>query len=182
MKKYLIAGFGGQGVLFIGRILAQAGLEEDKQVTWLPSYGPEMRGGTANCSVIIAAKKIGSPIVSRPDIAVMMNTPSYKKFLPHVVPGGFMFLNSSIIPDTAALPSRADIRILRVPINEMAHEMGKDSVANIIMLGVIQAVTPVVSDAAIQAALAGISTKNHELKELNEKALNIGYQYGVSLG
>ncbi|MDR3288435.1 MAG: 2-oxoacid:acceptor oxidoreductase family protein [Peptococcaceae bacterium] len=178
MKRFLFAGFGGQGVLFIGKILAQAGMEEGKEVTWLPSYGPEMRGGTANCSVIIAGKKIGSPIVSRPDIAVMMNTVSYQKFLGSVVPGGLLLANASMIPATE---SRADVRLIRIPVNDMAHELGRDSVANIIMLGAMQALAPVVREDALRSALNGVSKKNPALMEFNERALQRGYQYALAL-
>ena len=176
MKRFLFAGFGGQGVLFMGRIIAQAAMNEGKQVTWLPSYGPEMRGGTANCSVIISEKKIGSPMVSKPDIAVMMNAVSYQKFYRNVVAGGILFVNSSIV---SGMPERDDIQIVNIPVNDMAHEIGKDSVANIIMLGAMQAARSVLSDAAVRSALHEIGGKSQALVELNEQAMQAGYQFAL---
>jgi 2-oxoglutarate ferredoxin oxidoreductase subunit gamma len=174
MTKYLFAGFGGQGVLFIGKVMAQAGMIAKRQVTWIPAYGPEMRGGTANCSVIISNKRIGSPTVGKPDIALVMNEASYQKFLANVVPGGTLYVNSSIVPE---LPGREDIKIVRVPVNDIAHELGESKVANIVMLGVIQAITPSLEDAIIVNALVELAGKKPELAELNSRAFNAGVEY-----
>lgn len=179
MKKYILAGFGGQGVLFIGKLLAQAGMQAGRQVTWIPSYGPEMRGGTANCSVIISEKKIGSPTVGKPDIALVMNEASYNKFLGKVIPGGILYVNSSLIPDQAGRP---DIRIIRVPANEIAHSLGGDAVANIVMLGAMQAVTPSLPDEILEGVLKDLAGKKPELAELNLRALKAGREYAANNG
>ena len=134
MHKIVLAGFGGQGVLSLGQILAYAAMAEGKEVTWLPSYGPEMRGGTANCSVIIADKPIASPIVSNPTLLVAMNGPSLDKFADKVTPGGVILVNSSLI---AQKVERKDVRVYYVPANEMALDLGTAKAANIIMLGAI---------------------------------------------
>lgn len=174
MTKFVFAGFGGQGVLFIGKVTAQAAMLAQKQVTWIPSYGPEMRGGTANCSVIVSEQKIGSPTVAQPDIAVVMNVASYQKYFNLVAPGGILFVNSSIIPEQTG---RDDIRIVRVPVNEIAHELGNDKVANIIMLGAMQALAPVVPEEAMDQALLELAGKKPELAELNTRALKTGKEY-----
>lgn len=176
MLRCVFAGFGGQGVLFIGKVLAQAGMMAGKQVTWIPSYGPEMRGGTANCSVIISDKKIGSPTVGRPDLAVVMNEASYKKFLPVVRPGGTLYFNSTLIQVTEG---RADIRIVSIPANEIAHELGGDSVANIVMLGALQALTPSVADEVLMQTLSELAGKKSELVALNQRAIAAGRTYAL---
>ena len=178
ITKYKFAGFGGQGVLFIGKVMAQAGMLGKQQVTWFPAYGPEMRGGTANCSVVISTKRIGSPTVGKPDIAIVMNEASYHKFVDSVVPGGTLYVNSSMVPE---LPGREDIRFVRVPVNEIAHEIGEAQVANIVMLGVMQAITPKVSDDVLEKALMELAGKKPELAELNTRALNAGKEYAKSL-
>ena len=178
MTKYKFAGFGGQGVLFIGKVLAQAGMIGKQQVTWIPAYGPEMRGGTANCSVIISSKRIGSPTVGKPDIAIVMNEASYHKFIDNVVPGGTLYVNSSLVPE---LLGREDIRIVRVPVNEIAHEMGEEKVANIVMLGVMQAITPSVPDDILENVLMELAGKKPALAELNMRALKAGKEYAQNL-
>jgi 2-oxoglutarate ferredoxin oxidoreductase subunit gamma len=150
---------------------------DGKHVSWIPSYGPEMRGGTANCSVVISDKKIGSPTVGKPDIAVVMNTASYERFVDTVVPGGTLYVNSSIVVENPRNRSREDIQIIRVPVNEMAHELEKDQVANIIMLGAIQALTPVISDEVFQQAIKELAGKKPELAELNARALKAGQEF-----
>lgn len=178
MMKYIFAGFGGQGVLFVGKVMAQAGMLGKQQVTWIPAYGPEMRGGTANCSVIISNRRIGSPTVGKPDIAFVMNAASYLKFSDSVVPGGTLYVNSSLVPEQ---PGREDIQIVRVPVNDIAHEMGEVKVANIVMLGVMQAITPSVPDAVLEKALMELAGKKPELAELNMRALNAGKEYAKNL-
>lgn len=174
MTKFVFAGFGGQGVLFIGKVTAQAAMLAKKYVTWIPSYGPEMRGGTANCSVIVSNKKIGSPTVARPDLAIVMNVASYEKYLNLVAPGGTLFVNSSIIPESSG---REDLHIVRVPVNKIAHQMGNDKVANIVMLGAMQAVTSVIPEEAMNQALLELAGKKPELAELNAQALKAGKEY-----
>ena len=178
MTKYKFAGFGGQGVLFIGKVMAQAGMLGKQQVTWFPAYGPEMRGGTANCSVIISTKRIGSPTVGKPDIALVMNEASYHKFVDSVVPGGTLYVNSSMVPE---LPVREDIRVVRVPVNEIAHEIGEEKVANIVMLGVMQAITPSLPDDVLEKALIELAGKKPELAALNARALNAGREFAKNL-
>ena len=178
MTKYKFAGFGGQGVLFIGKVLAQAGMIAKQQVSWIPAYGPEMRGGTANCSVIISNKKIGSPTVGKPDIAIVMNEASYLKFIDTVVPGGTLYVNSSLILE---LPERADISIVRVPVKEIAHEMGDEKVANIVMLGVMQAMIPSVPDEILEKVLLELAGKKPALAKLNMRALKAGKEFAKNL-
>lgn len=182
MTKYIFAGFGGQGVLFIGKVLAQAGMIANQHVTWFPAYGPEMRGGTANCSVVISNKRIGAPTVGKPDIALVMNGASYLKFINSVITGGTLYVNSSMVQETSEFPVREDIKIVRVPVNDLAHEMGDEKVANIIMLGVIQTLTPSVEDDILNRALMELVGKKPEMAELNIRALNVGKEFANHLG
>lgn len=177
MTRLIFAGYGGQGVLFMGKVLTQAGMTAGKQVSWIPSYGPEMRGGTANCSVVISDNRIGSPTVGKPDIAVVMNTASFERFVDTVLPGGTLYVNSSIVVENPQITAREDIQIIHVPVNEMAHDLGNDQVANIIMLGVMQAITPVVSDDAFIQAMQELAGKKPELAELNARALKAGEDF-----
>ena len=177
MTRLILAGYGGQGVLFMGKVLAQAGMTAGKHVSWIPSYGPEMRGGTANCSVVISDKKIGSPTVGKPDIAIVMNTASFERFVDTVIPGGTLYVNSSIVVENQQIPSREDIQIIYVPVNEMAHDLGNDQVANIIMLGALQAITPVVSDDVFNKAMQELAGKKPGLAELNAQALKAGEDF-----
>jgi len=162
----------------MGKVLAQAGMNEGKHVTWIPAYGPEMRGGTANCSVIISERKIGSPTVGKADIAVVMNIASYQKFLGSIIPGGTLYVNSSIIPD---LPGREDIRIVRAPVNELAHQLGNANVANIVMLGVMQSLTPSVPATAVEETLRELGGKKADLAALNLRAFAAGREYAANL-
>ncbi len=147
----VIAGFGGQGVLFAGQLLAYAGMDAGKNVTWIPSYGPEMRGGTAHCIVIISDDPIGAPIVSRPDVAVVLNQPSYDKYEKLVKPGGLLVVNSSLVEGES---SRTDIHIVHVPANSIAEEWGTAKMMNMAALGALLAARPVLPFEAIQKALA----------------------------
>lgn len=137
-KKMFFAGSGGQGALTIGQMIAKAGMDEGNEVTWLPSYGPEMRGGTANCTVIISDKRISCPLINEADVLVVMNLPSLRKFESMVVPGGIIFINSSIVPETS---TRTDVKIIEIPANDKAAEIGNPRAANIVMLGAILAET-----------------------------------------
>ena len=131
-REIIVAGFGGQGVMSIGKTLAEAGLQEGFHVTWVPSYGPEMRGGTANCSVVLSDEPIGSPIVSHPSELIAMNGPSLAKFLPFVTPGGLVLVNASQVPQETGRP---DLRSFRIPSMEEAGRLGNAKVANMVMLG-----------------------------------------------
>ena len=123
MHKIIIAGFGGQGILLMGQILAYSAMTEGKEVSWMPSYGPEMRGGTANCAVIISEGMVASPVISRPNVLVIMNKPSLYKFIDRVEEGGTVFVNSSLVDVKV---ERQDVKVVYVPANEAAHELGTD--------------------------------------------------------
>ena len=129
--EIVIAGFGGQGLLFSGKVLAYAGLLEGRELSWLPSYGPEMRGGTANCNVILSDSPVGSPIVDHPNVLMVMNAPSLDKYEPAVVPGGYIFLDSTLITREV---ERDDVKVYRVPATQMANDMGYPGLANMILL------------------------------------------------
>ena len=173
--QILIAGFGGQGVLFAGKFLAYKGLTEEKQVSWLPSYGPEMRGGTANCSIILSDDPVGSPIVSTPDALIAMNLPSYDKYEPTVIPGGKIFVDSTLIGRKA---NRDDVDTFYIPATKMAAEAGIPTLANMIIVGKMIKETGAVSfENLIDAMKKVVSAKHAELLEINIKALESGYNY-----
>jgi len=167
--QYLLAGFGGQGVLYAGKFLAYLGLTQGKQVSWLPSYGPEMRGGTANCSVIVSDEPVGSPIVSEPDVLLAMNLPSLDKFEKAVKPGGLIYIDSALIGRKI---ERGDVTAVYIPATQLASDNGMPALANIIMMGRILAFE---SEEAIHKALVhSISAKRVDMIELNMKAFRIG--------
>jgi len=170
--RILIAGFGGQGVLFVGKFLAYVGMAEDRQVSWLPSYGPEMRGGTANCSVILSDDPIGSPIVDAPDVLIAMNLPSFQKYQDAVVPGGAIVLDSSLINEVYA---RKDITYFALPATQMATDEQLDGLGNMILLGkFLEACLPT-SGELIQKALAKVvPAKKEHLLAANQKAIALG--------
>lgn len=175
-KTILIAGFGGQGILFSGKFLAYEGLIDGKEVSWLPSYGPEMRGGTANCSIIISDEKIGSPIVDKPDILIAMNAPSLDKYENAVTPGGEIYYDSSLIDKTVA---RADVKVYAIPATKLASDEGLTGLANMIILGLFVKHSGVVPSENIEKAMRKVvSAKKKELFDLNMKALEIGENYG----
>ena len=163
----LLAGFGGQGILFAGKILAYAGLMEEKQVSWLPSYGPEMRGGTANCSVCISDEPVGSPLVLHPDILIAMNTPSFDKFIGAVVPGGIVLVDRQC--------TREDVDVCYVPATRLANENELQGLANILLLGKLSAVRGLVSDASIDRAIEKcVPPRKAHLIEANRRAIALG--------
>ena len=169
LEQNLFAGFGGQGVLLMGQLLAYAGMLEDKYVSWLPAYGPEMRGGTANCSVNISDEPIGSPVVSKATSVVAMNRPSLDKFEEAVQPGGMLFINSSIVDRKA---ERSDIDVYYVPCNELAEELGNARVANMVMLGAYIAKTKCVDiEHVLDALLNKLGEKKANLIPINREAL-----------
>jgi len=173
--KILIAGFGGQGILFAGKFIAYEGLMSEKEVSWLPSYGPEMRGGTANCSIIISDGLIGSPIVDKPDILVAMNAPSFDKYENDVPAGGAMYLDSSLIERKTA---RTDVNAHYIPATALAGENGLNGLANMIMLGnVIKHSGIMTMDSAKAAMEKLVPAKKQEMLGLNIRALELGYNY-----
>ena len=173
--QILIAGFGGQGVLFAGKFLAYKGLVQEKQVSWLPSYGPEMRGGTANCSVILSDMPVGSPIITNPDVLVAMNLPSLTKFVDTVVPGGVIILDSTLID---AKVERTDVKVCYVPATAMAKEAGFSTLANMILTGkVLKETGAVAFDGNKETLESFIPAKKAGLIDLNCKALQAGYDY-----
>lgn len=165
----VISGFGGQGVLLAGQLLAYAGMDAGKNVTWIPSYGPEMRGGTAHCVVIISDNPIGAPIVNRPDIAVVLNQPSYDKYEKLVKPGGLLVVNSSLVD---VHPSRDDIDVVQIPANAIAEEWGTAKMMNMAALGALLASRPVLPLEVVKQALVDHlpATKQH-LVEANLKVI-----------
>lgn len=173
--QILIAGFGGQGILFAGKFLAYKGLLEGKQISWLPSYGPEMRGGTANCSVIISDTPVGSPIVSNPDILVVMNLPSLDKYENAAVPGSKIFVDSALIDRKV---QREDVDVFYIPATKLASDAGIPTLANMIMMGKMIRQSSVVSFDDIKSALEKVvSAKHADMLSYNLKALETGYNY-----
>jgi 2-oxoglutarate ferredoxin oxidoreductase subunit gamma len=176
-RATILGGFGGQGLLFAGQVLAQAGLDEDRRVSWLPSYGPEMRGGTASCTVIVSDHPIGSPIVDAAEVVIALNPPSLARFESIVAPGGLLVLNSSLIE---AEPSRADIEVLSVPCSALAREVGDERVISIVALAAAMARRPIVSPASVRRAVVALARKGGpELVERNLRALEAGDAHGL---
>lgn len=170
--QILIAGFGGQGVLFAGKLLAYKGLVDGKQLSWLPSYGPEMRGGTANCSVILSDDPVGSPIVSHPDVLIAMNLPSLEKYEDTVVPGGMILVESTLIEKKVA---RDDVKVFYVPATKMAQDMGAPTLANMIMVGKLIRECDAVNDGHIEETLHKVvSARHQDLFDINKKAIQAG--------
>ncbi len=171
----LFAGFGGQGILFSGKFLAYEGLLEEKAVSWLPSYGPEMRGGTASCSVIISDTPVGSPIVSNPDVLIAMNMPSLDKYEPAAVSGGKIFVDSALIDRKV---ERTDVEAYYIPATKLASDEGLSGLANMIMVGYVIKKTGIIPFENIDRALAKVvpASKQH-LLDSNKKALELGYNY-----
>ena len=178
MKKttnILFAGFGGQGILFAGKFVAYKGLLEGKHISWLPSYGPEMRGGTANCSVIVSEDPIGSPIVSNPDVLVAMNLPSLDKYENEVVPGGKIFVDSTLIERKV---NRTDVDVYYIPATGIASEKGINTLANMIITGKLLKEVEELSFDNIDAPLGKVvSARHQDLLEVNKTALQLGYDY-----
>lgn len=172
LDEILIAGFGGQGILLMGRLIAYAGMMEGKKVAWMPSYGPEMRGGTANCTVIISSDEIASPVVPNPMTLIAMNKSSLDKFESEVEKGGTIIINESLIP-TGVIPE--NIKIFRVPANEIANELGNLRVANMVILGAYIAIRKSIKTETILKALQDtLGKKSAKIIELNKKAIEKG--------
>ncbi|MER3513710.1 MAG: 2-oxoacid:ferredoxin oxidoreductase subunit gamma [Chloroflexota bacterium] len=171
-EEIIISGFGGQGALFAGQLLAYAGMNEGKHVTWIPSYGPEMRGGTAHCTVVISDEPIGSPLVRHPSVAIVMNNPSLDKYQPLVKPGGVLIVNSSLITQPI---TREDIRVALIPASAVADELGDSRLMNIVLLGALLALVPILPLEAIDRALADhIPERHRHLLPANMQALRRG--------
>jgi len=178
-KEFIIAGFGGQGVLSMGKMLAYTGLMEDKEVTWMPAYGPEQRGGTANVTVIISDERISSPILSKYDVAIVLNQPSLDKFEPKVKPGGILIYDGYGVMNP---PTRKDITVYRVNAMDKAAEMKNAKVFNMIVLGGLLKVCPVVSTDGLKKALyKSLPERHHNLIPLNMQAVEEGMKIIVQL-
>ena len=173
--QIMIAGFGGQGVLFAGKFLAYKGMVQDKQISWLPSYGPEMRGGTANCSVVISDTPVGSPIITSPDVLIAMNLPSLQKFVNDVVPGGQIYVDSALID---AKVERTDVEVFYIPATQMAKDNGIATLANMIIVGHLLENHPDLSFEGTDTVVEKlVPPKKAALVELNKKALTLGKEY-----
>lgn len=176
-KQFLFSGFGGQGILFSGKFLAYKGLTEGKQVSWLPSYGPEMRGGTASCSVIISDEPVGSPIVSKPDVLIAMNLPSLDKFEDDVVPGGIIIADSSLIERKV---KRDDVTAIYIPATRLAGENDIPTLANMIIIGKVMEILGEYNEEGVNAALSKvISAKRANMLEANFKAIKLGADFNA---
>jgi 2-oxoglutarate ferredoxin oxidoreductase subunit gamma len=177
METSIIAsGFGGQGALFAGQLLAYAGMDCGYHVTWFPSYGPEMRGGTAHCTVIISDEAVGAPVVARPDIAIVFNGPSFEKYESLVVPGGLLVVNSSIVDDHT---SRSDIDAIHIPANAISEEFGSSKMVNMAALGAMLALRPILPLGALEKALQNhLPAGKVHLLESNFLVLRRGYELG----
>jgi len=177
--EVVIAGFGGQGILFLGRVLAEAGMIEGYEVTWFPSYGPEMRGGTANCTVIISEEEIGATVTAHPDICVVMNEPSLRRFASSVRKGGLLLVNSSLV--STSYQSNA-VEVLEIPANELAKMVGNPRVINMVMLGGLLARRELVKFASAEKALQNILQGKEDLLEANLVALRVGRDFVIKGG
>jgi 2-oxoglutarate ferredoxin oxidoreductase subunit gamma len=173
--EIIVAGFGGQGVLFAGQVLTYAAMDTGKEVTWIPSYGPEMRGGTANCTVIIADEEIGSPFVRNPQAVLALNLPSFDKYEPMIRPGGTLIVNASLVNRPV---TRQDIESVSIPANEIAESLGDKRLTNIVMVGALLEKLPVLTIETVEKTLENHLPERHRrLLPLNVKALRAGADY-----
>jgi 2-oxoglutarate ferredoxin oxidoreductase subunit gamma len=174
-EEVVMAGFGGQGIMMMGQLLAYAGMKEGKNVVWFPSYGPEMRGGTANCTVIVSDDEIGSPIATEPDAVIVLNQPSLERFEAMVKKGGVIVVNSSMIPITS---TRDDCRVAYVPGNEIAQKLGNLRITNMVMLGAYLELTECVPMATAKECLKDVlPVRHHKLIPINSQALDVGAEH-----
>ena len=173
-SQILIAGFGGQGILFSGKLLAYKALSEGKELSWLPSYGPEMRGGTASCSVTISDESVGSPIIDNPDVLIVMNLPSLDKYEKTVKKGGVIFVDSTLIGRKV---ERNDVKAFYITATKMAQDMGTPNLANIVLLGKVLKECPEIGMNGMEEALKKVVSKHPEMYERNLKAVEAGYNY-----
>ncbi|NPV70890.1 MAG: 2-oxoacid:ferredoxin oxidoreductase subunit gamma [Firmicutes bacterium] len=175
VHEIVIAGFGGQGVMSMGTLLAYAGMLQGKKVSWIPSYGPEMRGGTANCSVVVSDEEIVSPVVSEPTAGIMMNLPSLDKFETAIRTGGLLIVNSSMVNRR---PARTDLKVLEIPANDIAFELGNDKVANMVVLGAFLEMTNAVRpDLVVESLKKALPPHRHSLIPVNQQALERGRDF-----
>jgi len=172
----IMAGFGGQGILLIGKMLAYAGMHEGKEVSWLPSYGPEMRGGTCNCTVVVSDTVVGSPVIQSPRAVLAMNLPSLDKFEPDLKPGGVLLINTSLINRPAR---RDDVTVVEVPANEIANSLGNPRGANMVALGAYIGATGAVSLEEVEKVVRETFAAKQQLVDVNLDALHRGYEIGV---
>jgi 2-oxoglutarate ferredoxin oxidoreductase subunit gamma len=176
-RSIIIAGFGGQGILFAGKVLARAAMNEDREVLWIPSYGPEMRGGTASCTVIIGDEPIGSPVVDRADAAVVLNPPSHAKFEAKVAPGGLLVVNETLVREPA---SRTDITELRIPCTRLAKDAGDDSLVSVVALGALVGHLRLVRPTSVRNAIREtVGTRHLEVLDADLAAFDVGHRVGV---
>lgn len=176
-RSTIFAGFGGQGILFAGKVLAEAAMLEGREVLWIPSYGPEMRGGTASCTVIVADRQIGSPIVDRADHAVVLNPPSMAKYAPLVARDGLLVVNTTLIE---AEPDRDDIEVLSVPCTGLARQAGDDKLVSVVALGGLVGRRRFVEPESVHAAFARfLGSKHPEMIALDVAAFDAGYEAGL---
>lgn len=174
LQELIIAGFGGQGVMSMGQLITNAGMIEGKHVAYIPSYGPEMRGGTANCSVTLSDREISSPLFTDPSSVIIMNQPSLKKFEPAVKPGGIMIINSSLVSGKV---ERNDVQVVEIDANDYAAKLGNAKVANMVILGAFIGLTKIVSvDSVVESLKKVIPERRHNLIPLNRQALEMGVE------
>ncbi|OQY25366.1 MAG: 2-oxoacid:ferredoxin oxidoreductase subunit gamma [Anaerolineaceae bacterium 4572_32.1] len=174
-EEIIVSGFGGQGALFAGQLLTYTGMDAGYQVTWIPSYGPEMRGGTAHCTVILSDDPIGSPIIRRPTLAIVMNPPSMEKYEALVKPGGVLVVNSTLVREKS---KRDDLGTVYVPANDLATELGNVKMANVVLLGALLATRPILSVEALKQAMEDhIPERRKHIIEPNKRALDRGIEY-----
>lgn len=177
-EDVIMAGFGGQGLMFIGKLLAYSAMKEGRHVTWIPSYGPEMRGGTANCTVVISSEPIGSPVITYPRSAIVMNQPSFETFSPRIRKGGVLIMNSSLIRPKE---KRNDIVVIEVPANKIARDLGNERVANMVMLGAYVAYRKIIRrDSILEALRSTLGMEREALFEVDKKAYNIGEELVIA--
>lgn len=179
MSQYEVtwAGFGGQGIMVAGQLLAYTGIREGKQVVWIPSYGPEMRGGTAYCTVVVSESRIGSPIIRNPRAACVFNRPSFDKFVPMIKPGGLLLVNSSLIHTST---DREDLTQVEIPANQIAMEAGSPKVTNIVMLGAFVAASGIVDIENVKAVVEEKLGKKKDLLEINMKVVQQGFDHAMA--
>jgi 2-oxoglutarate ferredoxin oxidoreductase subunit gamma len=176
-RSIIFAGFGGQGILFAGKVLARAAMNEEREVLWIPSYGPEMRGGTASCTVIVGDVPIGSPVVERADAAVVLNPPSHARFADRVAPGGLLVVNETLVSEHA---DRADIVELRIPCTRLARDAGDDSLVSVVALGALVGYLRLVRPTSIRNAIREtIGTKRLEVLDADLAAFDVGHRVGA---
>ena len=174
-KEVILSGFGGQGVMSIGKNLVEAAVAEDLEASWVPSYGPEMRGGTANCSVILSEESVGSPIITHPDVLIAMNLPSLQKYVDAVVPGGQIYVDSTLIGEKVA---RTDVAVFYIPATQMANDAGVPTLANMVMMGHVLKNHPELTFEGTEETVAKlVPPQKAQLVELNMKALQTGRDY-----